>query len=132
MPWNKTQRAPSSLDSASTVNEIKVLRPSSGSPAAAGECFIAAGDWMWMADVARVLRAELGDAARKVPTQGMPDLVLRVVALFQRPVRFVLPLLGRQHFFTSARAHVVLGWRPRPAATTIIDAARSAMATGLV
>lgn len=101
-------------------------------PAAAGERFIAASDWMWMADVARVLRTELGDAAQKVPTRSMPDLVLRLVALFQRPVRFVLPLLGRKHVFTSAKAQTVLGWSPRSAATTILDSARSAMAAGLL
>ena len=101
-------------------------------PAAAGERFIAASNWMWMADVARVLRAELGDAARKVPKRSMPDLVLRLVALFQRPVRFVLPLLGRKHVFSSAKARTMLGWDPRPAAVTIMDSARSAMATGLI
>ncbi len=100
-------------------------------PEAAGERFIAATDWMWMADVAHVLRAELGDAARKAPTRSMPDGVLRLVALFQRPVRFVLPLLGRKHVFSSAKARTVLDWNPRPATVTLIDAARSAMAAGL-
>ena len=79
-----------------------------------------------------MLRAELGPAARKVPTRSLPDFVLRLVALFQRPVRFVLPLLGRQHVFTSAKAQTVLGWSPRSAAVTIIDSARSALAAGLV
>ncbi len=101
-------------------------------PEAARARFIAASDWMWMADVAHVLRTEFGDAARKVPTRSMPDFVLRLVALFQRPVRFVLPLLGRKHVFTSAKARTALGWNPRPAAVAIIDSARSAMAAGLV
>ena len=85
-----------------------------------------------MGDVAHVLRTELGDAAKKVPTRSMPDWVLRLLALFQRPVRFVLPLLGRKHVFTSAKARTVLGWDPRPAAVTLVDSARSAMAVGLV
>lgn len=101
-------------------------------PAAAGERFIAASDWVWMSDVARVLRAGLGDVARKAPTRSMPEFVLRLVSLFQRPVRFVLPLLGRKHVFTSAKARTVLGWDPRPAAVTIMDSARSAMAAGLI
>lgn len=101
-------------------------------PEAAGERFIAASDWMWMADVSRVLRAELGTCAAKAPTGAMPDLVLRIVALFQRPIRFVVPLLRRKHVFTSAKAQVMLGWKPRPAATTIIDAARSAIALNAV
>lgn len=57
-------------------------------PEAAGEQFIAASDWMWMADVADVLRSNLGASAKKVPTRPMPDVVLRIVALFQRPIRF--------------------------------------------
>ncbi len=99
-------------------------------PEAAGERFIAASDWMWMGDVARTLRDALGSRAAKAPTRPMPDLVLRIVALFQRPARFVIPLLGRQHVFSSAKAQAVLGWRPRPAAETIVDAARDAIAFG--
>ena len=101
-------------------------------PEAAGERLIAASDWMWMGDVARTLRDALGPQAAKAPTRPMPDLVLRSVALFQRPVRFVIPLLGRKHVFSSAKARAVLDWRPRPAADTIVDAARDAIALGAV
>lgn len=101
-------------------------------PEAAGQRFIAASDWVWMADVASVLRSELGASAKKVPTQGMPDFVLRIVAMFDRPLRFTTPLLGRKHVFSSAKAQAVLGWKPRPAATTIVDAARSAIVIGAV
>ena len=101
-------------------------------PEAAGQRFIAASDWVWMADVAHVLRSELDTSAKKVPTQGMPDVVLRIVALFDRPLRFTTPLLGRKHVFSSAKAQAVLGWKPRQATTTLIDAARSAIAIGAV
>jgi len=101
-------------------------------PEAAGQRFIAASDWVWMADVASVLRSELGASAKKVPTQGMPDFVLRIVAMFDRPLRFTTPLLGRKHVFSSAKAQTVLGWKPCPAATTIVDSARSAIAIGAV
>ena len=99
-------------------------------PQAAGERFIAASDWMWMAGVAHVLRSDLGASAKKVPTGPMPDIVLRIVALFQRPMRFVEPLLGRKHVFSAAKAKAVLAWQARPAATTIIDSARSVIALG--
>ncbi len=97
-------------------------------PEAAGERFIAAGDWVWMADVSGILRSALGASAKKVPTRGVPDFVLRIVALFDRPLQFVTPLLGRKHVFSSAKAQAVLGWKPRPAATTIVDCARSLIA----
>lgn len=35
---------------------------------AAGQKFIAAGDFAWMADIAAILNAQLGDQAAKVPT----------------------------------------------------------------
>jgi nucleoside-diphosphate-sugar epimerase len=99
---------------------------------AAGERFIAAGDWVWMADVSGVLRSALGADAKKVPTRQLPDFVLRLVALFDRPLQFITPTLGRKHVFSSAKAQAVLGWKPRPVDTTIIDCARSLIATGAV
>ena len=50
------------------------------SPAAAGQRFLATGEFMWMDDIARVLRADLGDDARKVPTRNLPDAVVRAMA----------------------------------------------------
>ena len=101
-------------------------------PEAAGQRFIAAGDWVWMADVANFLQSALGDRAKKVPTKAMPDFVLRIVALFNRQMKFVVPLLGRKHVFTSAKAEAMLGWKPRSARTTIVDSANSAIAVGAV
>ena len=101
-------------------------------PKAGRERFIAAGDWMWMGDVSQALRSELGARADEVPSRAMPDFVLRIVALFQRPVKFVVPLLGRKHVFTSAKAQASLGWKPRSGAASIIDAAHSAIAIGAV
>lgn len=101
-------------------------------PEAAGQRFIAAGDWVWMADVASFLRSALGDSAKKVPTKAMPDLVLRIVSLFNRQLKFVVPLLGRKHVFTSAKAEAVLGWKPRSAEEAIVDSAKSTVAIGAV
>jgi nucleoside-diphosphate-sugar epimerase len=50
------------------------------SPAAAGERFIASGDFMWQSDIAQTLRSRLGDRATKVPTRGVPDVVVRLFA----------------------------------------------------
>lgn len=97
-------------------------------PEAAGQRFIAAGDFAWFAEVAALLRANLGDAARKVPTRRVPDVVLRLVALFDRSVAGVVPRLGEKHIFLSAKAQKVLGWRPRPLEETVLDCARSLIA----
>ncbi len=60
------------------------------SPAAAGERFLAAsGDPMTVADMAAVLRAHFGEAARRVPTRRLPDWVLRVVGRFDSAVAVI-------------------------------------------
>jgi dihydroflavonol-4-reductase len=73
-------------------------------PEAAGQRFIAAGDWMRWADVAEVLRSALGAGAKHVPTRGLPDFVLKIGAVFDRQMQFVVPSLGRKHDFSSAKA----------------------------
>jgi nucleoside-diphosphate-sugar epimerase len=101
-------------------------------PQAAGQRFIAAGQWAWMADLAAILKANLGDAAAKVPTGKVPDLVLRLVSLFDKDLTAVTPSLGKKHDATSAKAQSMLGWKPRPLDDTVLDCARSLIATGSI
>jgi len=100
-------------------------------PEAAGQRFIAAGQYAWMADIAEILRAKLGAEAAKVPTRKVPDVVLRLAALFDKDLGAVVGGLGRKHDFTSAKAQTLLGWTPRPMEETILDTARSLIAAGL-
>jgi nucleoside-diphosphate-sugar epimerase len=99
---------------------------------AAGERFIAAGTFAWMSDLADILRAHLGPEAAKVPTRKAPDFVVQLAALFDRDLQFVTPSLGKRHDYTSAKARDLLGWRPRPLEETVMDCARSLLATGAV
>jgi dihydroflavonol-4-reductase len=101
-------------------------------PKAAGERFVAAGSYAWMADIAAILRANLGEAAAKVPTRKVPDLVLRIVGLFDKELGSVTSSLGHKHDNSSAKAQQVLGWTPRRLEETILDTARSLIAEGVV
>jgi nucleoside-diphosphate-sugar epimerase len=101
-------------------------------PEAAGQRFVAAGHFAWMADVAQVLRAQLGEGAAKVPTNKVPDLVLRLAGLFDKDLASVVPSLGHKHDFSSAKAQATLGWKPRPMAETVTDCGRSLIAIGAV
>jgi dihydroflavonol-4-reductase len=60
-----------------------------------------------------------------VPTRGVPDAAVRALARFVPALRTLTPLLGRQLTFSSAKAQRVLGFSPRPAATTVVDCAGS-------
>ncbi|AYG57950.1 SDR family oxidoreductase [Rhizobium jaguaris] len=101
-------------------------------PEAAGERFLASGDFLWAAEISALLRAKLGDRAKKVPTRSLPDFVLRIASIFDPAVRLVTPSLGRKHRFTTAKAERVLGWHGRSAAETVIDCAESLIAAGAV
>jgi nucleoside-diphosphate-sugar epimerase len=95
------------------------------SPEAAGQRFIAAGDFMWMQDIAGALRASLGARAAKVPTRRLPDFVVRLLLPFLPNLKGLVPLLGRKFPLTSEKARRMLGFVPRPAVTTVVDCAES-------
>jgi nucleoside-diphosphate-sugar epimerase len=99
-------------------------------PAAAGQRFIACGEFQWMVDIAKTLKAELGPDGAKAATRTIPDVAVRLAALKDRGLRGIIPTLGRKHAFNSAKAQAVLGWRPRPARETVVDCARSLIAHG--
>jgi dihydroflavonol-4-reductase len=97
-------------------------------PEAGGERFIAVTQFLWMAEVAAVLRRELGADAAKVPTRKVPDLLVRAMALFDPSVRSVTNQLDKKLTYSSEKARTVLGWSPRPIEETIAETARSMVA----
>ena len=102
-------------------------------PAAKGERFIAvSGNAMSMQDIAKVLKARLGADAKKVQTRQLPDWLVRVVALFDPPMRNLLPMLGKVRNATSAKAERVLGWKPRPPGDALVATAESLIRFGVV
>jgi dihydroflavonol-4-reductase len=98
-------------------------------PAAAGERFLGTGQFLWFTEIAAILRSRLGDAAAKVPTRQLPNLLIRVAAIFDPSVRQVIPELGQRTDFSAEHARTLLGWAPRPAQDTIVDCARSLLAS---
>ena len=102
-------------------------------PAAKGERFTAtSGDIMSMLAIAAVLRERLGDAARKVPRRELPNWLVRLVALFDRNLKTVVPLLDSTRRATSAKAERMLGWRPRSPEDAIVATAESLIKFGIV
>lgn len=98
-------------------------------PEAANQRFIAtAGEPVSLLEIARLLRARLGDRAAKVPTRKMPDWIVRLGGLFNNELRALLPLLGTVRPASSAKARRVLGWTPRPWEEAIVASAESVLA----
>jgi dihydroflavonol-4-reductase len=101
-------------------------------PGMDGERFIAQGRFMWMREVAETLRAGLGKGARRVPTRGLPDWLLKLLGNVDATVKMVVPELGRRREASAAHALERLGWRTRDEAQTILDCAHSLIEHGLV
>jgi nucleoside-diphosphate-sugar epimerase len=101
-------------------------------PEAGGERFIAATQFMWMAEIGAVLRDRLGDAASKVPTRTLPNFLVRGMALFDPGIRSVVGGLGKRTELSSEKARTSLGWAPRPIEDTIAETGQSMLRHGVV
>ena len=97
-------------------------------PEAGGERFIAVEEFLWMSEVAAVLRERLGERAAKVPTRTVPNLGVRLMALFDPSLRSIVPDLGKKVTYSAEKAKTRLGWSPRPVGDTITDTAESMLA----
>jgi nucleoside-diphosphate-sugar epimerase len=102
------------------------------SPGASGERFLGAGPFLWMSEVAQILRDRLGERAAKVPTRNVPNFIVRTMAKFDPGLRSVVGDLGRRRSMSSEKAKTRLGWSPRPIDETVVDTAESLMRVGAV
>ena len=97
----------------------------------AGERFIACGGFTWLRDIAAVLREELGDDARRVPTRQLPDWSVRLLAKVSPTVRAAASELGTVRHQDSSHAREVLGWVPRGPREAIVASARDLIGLGV-
>ncbi|RZL35589.1 MAG: NAD-dependent epimerase/dehydratase family protein [Rubrivivax sp.] len=101
-------------------------------PGMADERFIACGGFLWLRDIAAVLREEFGDEARRVPTRQLPDWVVRLLARVSPTLRTVASELGTVRHQDSGHARERLGWVPRAPREAIAATARDLIALGVV
>ncbi|MBX9883617.1 MAG: NAD-dependent epimerase/dehydratase family protein [Novosphingobium sp.] len=101
-------------------------------PGLDGERFIASGPFLKMIDVSAILRAKMPLEARKVPTRGLPNWLVRLGARFNPVIRQVVGELGNVRDASAAHAFERLGWKTRPPEQSIVDCARSLIERGIV
>jgi nucleoside-diphosphate-sugar epimerase len=102
-------------------------------PAAKGERFLAAaGDFMSMLDIAKILKARMGASAKRVPTRQLPDWLVRIAAMRDPAVKLILPELGNVKNATNEKARRLLSWAPRSNEEAIVAAAESLVRLGLL
>jgi dihydroflavonol-4-reductase len=100
-------------------------------PAAAGNRYIVAGEFLWMREIAALLAEEFNPKGYRVPTGSLPTWLLRVLARFDSSIRPALEFLGRRENVSADKARRELGWSLRPARDSILDTAYSLIELGL-
>jgi len=102
-------------------------------PVAKGERFLAvAGDFMSMLEIARLLKARLGDSAKRVPVRELPNWILHLASLRDPAIKLILPELGKRKNATGDKARRLLGWNPRTREDAIVATAESLVRLGLL
>lgn len=101
-------------------------------PDATGERFLATTEFLWMADIARILREAFPAYARRMPERALPDWLMRLVGLFDPVMRGVMFELGQERPCDASKARERLGWAPRSAADAVRAAGASLIELGLV
>ena len=85
-----------------------------------------------MLDIAKILKAHMGAAAKRVPTRQLPNWLVRVAALRDPAIKLITPELGKKKNATGAKAKRLLGWAPRSNEEAIVATAESLVRLGLL
>ncbi|UZE49115.1 SDR family oxidoreductase [Rhodopseudomonas sp. P2A-2r] len=101
-------------------------------PEASGQRFIAAGEFLWMRDMAAVLAEAFPERAALLPSGDVPNWMIRIMAPFSARSRMIVNELDLDLSVSAAKAQRLLGWQPRPAREAIRATAQSLIDHGLV
>lgn len=102
-------------------------------PAAKNQRFLAvAGDFLSIAQIARILKRRMGPAAKRVPTLELPDFLVRLAARRDPAVQQILPELGKRKNATNEKARRTLSWQPRSNEECLVATAESLVRLGLL
>ncbi len=100
--------------------------------AVAGRRLLGSSDTLSMPEMAAILRAELGTAARHVPKMVLPDFVIRVMGLFDPTMGNILADIGVKPVADAAYVTSLTGVRFRPAREAVVAAGKSLVKLGIV
>lgn len=100
-------------------------------PETGGRRLIAAGQTLWMQEIANILRTAY-PTAKKLPRRDMPDFLPRFMAFFDDRIKMIKPYLGIFHEVDNAYVSSLTHVLPRPAAEAVLAAADSLMVNGKI
>lgn len=101
-------------------------------PDAVGKRFILSNGFIWAQNLAKLLNKHFAAEGYKAPTATLPDVVFRVIGLFDPTAKAMTPLIGKEAAYSNEQVRTVLGLELRPIEQSIVDTGRSLIDTGAV
>jgi len=101
-------------------------------PEAAGKRFICNAASIPMLEFANILHLAFSNRGYRIPNRVLPDLIVRLFALFMLQAKHAADGLHWKYAFSTEQAQLIFGWKPRPYKQTILDMAESLLEYGLV
>jgi len=83
------------------------------SPLAGSERFLCGIESAPLVEIAKILAEKYNPLGYKVPTRRLPKFGVRIAALFDRDLRFVIPEIGQPTVVDASKVRDVLGLQPR-------------------
>lgn len=101
-------------------------------PQAAGKRFLAVAASVPLPEFAGILHHNFASRGYQVPTAVLPNIMVRLIALFMPKLRNVANQLNWNYSISTEQARTLLGWQPRPYEKTIVEMGESLIEHGLV
>jgi dihydroflavonol-4-reductase len=76
-------------------------------PESIGKRFIGSDRFIWFQEMTQILKADHPD--RKIPTRVAPNMMIKMLALFDPSLRSILPSLGKHESVSNDRSRAILG-----------------------
>lgn len=97
-------------------------------PASEGQRVLAADSFLWMTDIAKLIKGAYPD--RPVKTRVAPDFLLKLMAMFDPSIKTILPSLGVELAVSNARAKTLFDMDFRPAEDAVLASCASLITHG--
>ena len=99
-------------------------------PQSIGKRIIGSAEFIWFIDLARWLKAAY--PKRRIATRRAPDLLVKFLALFDKAIRSIVPILGEEQRVSNARARELLGMDFIATKRSVLESADYLVKNGLV
>jgi dihydroflavonol-4-reductase len=91
-------------------------------PGTGGKRYLGGDEFLWFPQMAQILKSAFPD--RRIVTRRAPNFIIRVLGLFDKEIRTIVPNLDDRVDVTAERARRDLGLTFRPAREAIVSAGR--------